>query len=79
MMMSSPKSAQLSLSQWKDQVSFVNDNPQFKRGQISYLMRQRQLNGLDQFDAVKKVGRRLYIHEQRFAHWIESLNQGGLS
>ena len=61
------------LSHWKDQEAFVSDNPQFLKSQISYLMRQRFLNGLMQAGAVKKLGRKLYIHEGRFAEWLEQL------
>lgn len=61
------------LSCWKDQMTFVSDYPQFDRGQIGYLMRNRLLNGLDEHGAVKKIGRKLYIHVPRFTQWIESL------
>ena len=62
------------LVNWKDQSAFVRDNPQFESGQIGYLMRNRLLNGLSALNAVKKVGRKLYIHEERFAEWLEQLN-----
>lgn len=63
------------LVHWKDQSAFVRDNPQFESGQIGYLMRNRLLNGLDEHGAVKKIGRKLYIHELRFSNWIESMDQ----
>ena len=63
------------LSDWKDQRTFVTEHPQFQRQQISYLMRHRQVNGLDQFDAVRKVGRKLYIHERRFSSWLDHLGK----
>jgi len=56
---------------WKDRQAFVRDNPQFSLSQLNYLVRQRRLNGLDQISAIRKVGRKLYIHEERFAQWLE--------
>jgi len=49
----------------------VANHPQFDKSQIGYLMRNRHLNGLDDYKAVKKLGRKLYIHEQRFVDWFE--------
>lgn len=63
------------LSDWKDQRTFTQDHPQFERSQISYLMRQRFVNGLDDFDVVRKVGRKLYIHERRFSRWLDHLGK----
>jgi len=78
-MYSTPIKTSVSLSQWKDQELFVRDNPQFAKPQISYLMRNRLLNGLDSLNAVRKVGRKLYIHEERFAEWLERFNVDTLS
>lgn len=70
-----PLNASAGIDQWKDQVEFVKSHPQFSSSQVSYLMRNRKLNGLDRIGAVRKIGRKLYIHELRFSHWIESVEQ----
>ena len=70
-MYSTPLKTQQSLIRWVDQLQFVAKHPQFDKSHISYLMRNRHLNGLDDYRAVKKLGRKLYIHEQRFVDWFE--------
>lgn len=72
-MYSTPLNTAISLSQWKDQDLFVQDNPQFSQPQVRYIIRQRFVNGLSEFNAIRKVGRRLYIHEHRFSEWLEQL------
>ncbi len=74
-MYATPSNASVSIDYWKDQAEFVNSHPQFSSSQVNYLMRNRRLNGLDRIGAVRKIGRKLYIHELRFSHWIESVEQ----
>ena len=76
-MYSAPTDLKNNIDLWKDQYTFAQSHPQFSKSQISYLLRNRKLNGLDKIGAVKKIGRKLYIHELRFSHWIESLDQDG--
>jgi len=59
------------LDKWKPQQQFCKSNPQFEPHQISYAMRQRHINGLDEIGAVRRFGRKLYIHEGKFALWFE--------
>ena len=74
-MYSTPINVKNSIDLWKDQYTFAQSHPQFSRSQISYLLRNRKLNGLDKIGAVKKIGRKLYIHELRFSSWIEATDQ----
>ena len=69
-MYSAPTDLKNSIDLWKDQYTFAQSHPQFSKSQISYLLRNRKLNGLDKIGAIKKIGRKLYIHELRFSHWI---------
>ena len=74
-MYATPSNVSVGIDYWKDQAEFVNSHPQFSSSQVSYLMRNRRLNGLDRIGAVKKIGRKLYIHELRFSNWIEAMDQ----
>jgi hypothetical protein len=50
----------------------------FTIGQIRYYLVFRHKNGLDK--AVRKIGKRIYLREDLFEEWIESVStQGGLS
>jgi hypothetical protein len=44
----------------------------FSRSQLHWLLRQRERNGLLKFKAVKKCGKRIYIHVPNFAAWLDS-------
>lgn len=41
-------------------------------GELRWLLRNREINGLTEAKAVIKVGRRLLINERAFLAWIES-------
>ncbi len=56
------------LNSWKPLDRFVQDHDQFQLSQLRWLLRDRKGNGLDK--AVRKVGKRIYIHDQLFADWI---------
>ena len=60
------------LHQWKPQLQFCEVNPQFEPKQISWALRQRFINGLDDAGAIKKFGKKLYINEAKFADWFET-------
>lgn len=44
----------------------------FTKPQITWLLRNRHKNGLEKSGAVSMVGRKFYIHKQRFADWLLS-------
>lgn len=50
-----------------------NENYPFTLGQMRHFLLMRHKNGLEQ--AVRKLGRRLYLREDLFEQWIEK--QGG--
>lgn len=56
------------LDEWKSMQAFLESHPQFQEGQMRWLLRHRKRNGLD--DAVRKLGRSIYIHQGLFAQWI---------
>jgi len=58
------------LNNWQPFNDFLKRNHQFGDGQIRWLLRQRETNGLAK--CVKKIGKRLYIHEHLFAEWISN-------
>ena len=50
----------------------------FTIGQLRYYLMFRHKNGLEK--AVRKIGKRIYLREDLFEEWIESVStQGGLS
>jgi len=53
---------------WKTLEGFVEVHDQFHLNQLKWLLRNRKYNGLDK--AVRKIGKRIYFHEQLFADWI---------
>jgi len=56
------------LNRWKPLDKFVQDHDQFQLSQLRWLLRDRKGNGLDK--AVRKIGKRIYIHDQLFADWM---------
>ena len=58
------------LDDWRDIPTFLEQHPQFTKGQIEGLTRpfNRAVNGLD--GAVKLIGRKLYIHVPAFSIWM---------
>ena len=56
------------LNSWKPLDRFVQDHDQFQLSQLRWLLRDRKGNGL--YKAVRKVGKRIYIHDQLFADWM---------
>ena len=53
---------------WKPLERFVEEHDQFQLSQLRWLLRDRKGNGLDK--AVRKIGKRIYIHDQLFAQWM---------
>ena len=62
----------VSLSDWVPSSAFPDLYPQFPNKTINYLLRERDLNGLSEANAVRVIGRQRFIHVQRFAEWIEN-------
>ena len=56
------------VDRWKPLERFVKEHDQFQLGQLRWLLRDRKGNGLDK--AVRKIGKRIYIHDQLFAEWM---------
>ena len=50
-----------------------NDKYPFTEGQLRYFLMYRQDNGL--YKACRKVGRRIYVREDLFDEWIDSLEE----
>ncbi|MBA1444794.1 MAG: hypothetical protein M3H12_13840 [Chromatiales bacterium] len=44
----------------------------FTKGRLDWLLRNRERNGLTKAGAVLMVGRKMYIHKQRFLDWFLS-------
>jgi hypothetical protein len=56
------------VDRWKPLERFVKEHDQFQLTQLRWLLRDRKGNGLDK--AVRKIGKRIYIHDQLFAEWM---------
>ncbi len=63
-----------SVDRWKPMGCFLKQHPQFQENQLRWLARNRDRNGFDK--AFRKVGRRLYIHDELFAEAIFGLGNG---
>lgn len=55
---------------------FAEHHPAFPEGSLRWHVFQARSNGLERLDAVKRVGRRVYIDEERFFTWIDSQQAG---
>lgn len=58
------------LTEYLDIRTFVERYPQFKQGQLRWLIVKKDENGLA--SAIKRVGRRLYFHTPTFLKWIQN-------
>ncbi len=58
-----------SLDEYLDLKMFVARYPQFKIGQMRWLIVKKNENGLA--PAISRIGRRLYIHVPSFLKWIQ--------
>ncbi len=54
---------------------FATQSP-FTENQIRWWLFHRASNGLDNFGAIVKVGRRVYIDVAAFERWIDSQQHG---
>jgi hypothetical protein len=52
---------------------FSEKNPAFPHGSLRWLLFNRQQNGLDR--AVVRIGRRIYIDEDKFFQWLDAQNE----
>ncbi len=60
------------LDQWVTPQGFVDDYPQFTASQISWVIRQRKVNGLERVGAVTLFGRKHYLNKRLFTDWFHS-------
>lgn len=58
------------LDQYLDLRTMVERYPQFKEGQMRWLVVNRDENGLA--PAIKRLGRKLYFHLPTFLKWVDS-------
>jgi hypothetical protein len=58
------------LEEYLDIKSFIKQYPQFKEGQLRWFVVRKNELGLS--GAIKRLGRRLYIHVPSFIRWVES-------
>ncbi len=56
------------LRHWKRKDQFLKDHPQFNRGQIDWLIRNRKTNGFGK--AFKRLGKSMIIHEGIFGECL---------
>jgi hypothetical protein len=57
-------------NEYLDLKSFLTQYPQFKEGQIRWLIVNKNLNGF--CIVLKRIGRRLYIHVPSFIEWMSA-------
>ncbi len=57
------------LDQYLDLHSFLKRYPQFKEGQLRWLVVKKKENGLEK--AIRRLGRRIYFHVPTFLEWVE--------
>lgn len=60
------------LEEYLDLKAFIKKYPQFTEGQLRWIVVCKDKLGLSA--AIKRVGRRLYIHVPSFIKWVESQN-----
>lgn len=53
---------------------FNKKHPAFAMGGLRDKIFKSDINGLDEFKAIVRIGKRVLIHEERFFKWIDSLN-----
>lgn len=57
------------LDDWKPILSFVKDHPDHHENEIRWLIRNKDHNGFN--NVVRKIGRRWFLSDHRFARWID--------
>lgn len=62
--------AETQLTEYLDMHTLVERHPQFKEGQMRWLVVKKDENGLA--FAIKRIGRRLYFHVPSLLKWIDS-------
>ena len=67
-MSSSEDTLSESIDHWSPLETFVENNPQFTLSQIRHQLRHREISGFD--IAVRKVGKKIYIHDVMFSRWL---------
>ena len=67
-------SSSSNVSNWQAIKNFQSNHPQFSLDQLRWLIRTNP-NGFEKVHT--KVGKRIYLNEQRFATWLEQKANGG--
>jgi len=55
---------------------FSERHPAFPEGSLRWHVFRASQNGLERLDAVKRIGRRVYLDEDRFFTWVDAQQTG---
>jgi hypothetical protein len=55
---------------------FSERHPAFPEGSLRWHIFRARQNGLDRFGAVQRIGRRVYIDQEKFFEWIDAQQHG---
>lgn len=58
---------------------FAERHPAFPEGSLRWHVFHARQNGLERLDAVKRIGRRVYLDEEKFFTWVDSQQAGRVS
>lgn len=64
------------MSNLKTVKTFLESNPSFTNGGIRALIFNAESNGLSQFKAIIRIGRKVLIDENAFFEWVKAQNEG---
>jgi hypothetical protein len=53
-------------------LKFVERNPGFTEPAVRWHIFNSHKNGLDAFGAIRRIGRRVYVIEERFLAWVDN-------
>ena len=56
---------------------FCEDNPAFRPGGIRWQIYKSNQNGLQHSGAIVRIGRRVYVDEDRYFDWVDRANGQG--
>ncbi len=66
----SKKNEDEDLTEWVPPSEIENENPHIRAGKVSYDVRMRKYNGLEEAGAVLKVSKKHLVHKTRYARWL---------
>ena len=58
------------LKQWVTPEKFVEEFPQIDIKTVRYSMRNNHVNGLREKGGIRVIGKKNYVHRERFANWL---------